>query len=189
MSSELTNIWLVLRYRLVAAIALTLQSEWLVNYYVSYGLVTYTANSSPNALVVLTVVAVCYAASLACFSMSWMVSFWTLANNITNIDTCWHFHSQYDIPDFHLSEWLYIDIVLLGIVIQYEILQFYFHFDPFIIRESRPDVIWLSDDILIGFQYESGLLMCYMQCSEYQYQPGECSEWGYTLQPIIIQIE
>jgi len=61
---------LLLKYKLVALIALVLQSECDLNIYYSNGLVVVTTISSPCTLTVLVVIAVYYVASLVYFSIS-----------------------------------------------------------------------------------------------------------------------
>lgn len=64
-------------------------------------------------------------------------------------------------------------LVLFAIICQDKIFKLHFHFDPFLIRERGPDVMWLCDGRLVRFQDHLGTVIVHMEGSEDQDEPGE----------------
>lgn len=62
------------------------------------------------------------------------------------------FHTQNNIFDLRLGEACNIHVVFLSVVCQNKILQLYLDLDPLLIGQSRPNMMWLSDDRSIGCQ-------------------------------------
>ena len=85
------------------------------------------------------------------------------------------FHVPHHITNVTLSERSDVDVVLLAEIGQDQIVERKFHFDPFVVRQRRPDVMNFRDRRFVRF--------------ENQNQTREGGGRRDRLEPIVVQIE
>ena len=98
------------------------------------------------------------------------------------------FHVQKNITNLTLNERSDVDVVLLAVIGEDQILERKFHFDPFVVRQRRPDVMSFRDRRFLRFENHCRSIVVHVQRLENQNQTREGGGRGDRLEPIVVQI-
>lgn len=75
-----------------------------------------------------------------------------------------------------MSETGHINIILLGIIVDDQILHLNFSLDPFLISQAGPDMVRLGDNSFVRFHDTLSLLYIHVQCSHDEHESRESSK-------------